>query len=59
MEKMTQAEREALQEIERLKEQAEDPRKIMRIKSLLQQHPSLVDYLKHSNLLHGKAKLSN
>jgi hypothetical protein len=34
--KLSQLESEVLQEIERLKEQAEDPRKLMKIKSLLQ-----------------------
>lgn len=35
LDKLNQQEREALQEIDKLKEQAEDPRKIARIKVLL------------------------
>ena len=34
-ESLSQQEREAVQEIERLREQAEDPRKVMKVKNLM------------------------
>lgn len=57
LEKMSKEERDSLAEIERLKTQAEDPRKIMRIKTLLTQHPVLVEYMKLTN--EGTNKLIN